>query len=64
MAVNKLVGTAPDFGALIVGRIALEETLARFDEQVTQFGPETIRERLRKKLSEKLNPAIDDTKKG
>jgi hypothetical protein len=56
MAVDKFSGI-PDASAglisspLLEGRILLEETLARFDEQVAANSPTEIRRRLRKKLS-------------
>jgi len=49
MAVDKFSGT-PNFVQILNTRAALEDTLARFDEQCARQEPSTIRQRLRKRL--------------
>ena len=53
MAVDKFSGTAlfPNFLTILSSRESLENTLARFDEQVAHHTPDVIRKRLKKKLS-------------
>jgi len=49
MAVDKFSGAVPEMTA-VVTRTLLEETLARFDEEVAQNDPDIIRQRLKKHL--------------
>ncbi len=51
MAVDK-VAVFPSFMTSLNSRISLEDTLARFDEQMAKYTPDVIRKRLRKKISD------------
>lgn len=53
MAVDKFSGTfSPDFLATFNSRISLEDTLARFDEQVARLSPDVLRHRLKSGLGD------------
>ncbi len=51
MAVDKFSGTIPNF-AILTSRVTLEDTLARFDQQVSRLTPDVFRSRLKKGLSD------------
>ena len=53
MAVDKLAGPMmfPNLIAILHSQESLEDTLARFDEQLASCPPDIIRKRLKKRLS-------------
>ncbi len=52
MAVDKFSGSSPNLVVnLLTGGVTLEDTLARFDEQVSHLDPIEFRKRLKKGLS-------------
>lgn len=64
MAVNKFSGIpSPDFVAIFNSRTSLEDTLARFDEQVSRLPPDVVRHRLKTGLGDvqvNINGMSDD----
>lgn len=67
MAVDKFSGV-PDMAGITVtplleGRTSLEDTLARFDEQVAQYEPRELRKKLKKRLGN-LRVNIDGALEG
>lgn len=51
MAIDKFSGTPfKPIMAMLDSRVSLEDTLARFDEQVSQHTPDVIRKRLKRRV--------------
>lgn len=65
MAVDEVsrAATFPNFVTILSSKKSLEETLARFDEQLALHTPDVIRKRLRKRLCNvKMNIDSNDLK--
>jgi hypothetical protein len=52
MAVDKFYEAPANPLASMLGRVSLEATIARFNEQVAQYTPDVIRKRLKNRLGE------------
>jgi hypothetical protein len=62
MAVDKFSGNTPIL-AILTSRVTLEDTLARFDQQVSRLPPEVFRSRLKRGLADvqvNINGCEDD----